>query len=66
MNVKREQSGEFRLELSRVELGTLGNCLNEVCNGLDVPQFETRVGVSVEVVRQMLKQIVQAYRSAGG
>jgi len=35
----------------------LNNALNEICNGVDIPQFETRVGYPRERVEALFEQI---------
>jgi hypothetical protein len=44
------------------ELETLNNALNEVCNGIDVPEFETRIGVKPEIAQALLKSISDALK----
>jgi hypothetical protein len=43
-----------QLELSPDDLCLLNNALNEVCNGVDVPEFHTRMGASLEEARNLL------------
>jgi hypothetical protein len=62
MHITRLPNGMFHMELSEIELGTIGNCLNEVCNGIDVTEFQTRIGVSREEVKALLQEIVSSYR----
>jgi hypothetical protein len=45
------------VEVSMQELLILNNALNEVCNGIDVPEFETRMGISLQEVDQLLGSI---------
>ena len=40
------------------ELVILNNALNEICNGVDIPQFETRVGYPRERVEALFEQII--------
>jgi hypothetical protein len=42
------------------ELTVLNNALNEVCNGLHIADFETRVGAPLRFAEQMLAQIGSA------
>ena len=62
MRVDRLADDKFRLDVSREELGTLGNCLNEVCNGIELSEFQTRVGVSREEVQVLLQMLNRAYK----
>ena len=55
----RSEQEEVVLEMSRGELILINNALNEVCNGLhmDEYEFQTRLGVSVEDARRLLRRI---------
>ena len=46
-----------RIDLTFDEVVLLSNALNEVCNGIDVPEFETRLGVAAEHAVSLLKQM---------
>ena len=39
------------------ELILICNALNEVCNGLDVEEFDTRMGTSLENVRRLFGEL---------
>ena len=45
--------------LSTSELVLLNNALNEVCNGIDIPdsEFATRLGVDRKAARQLLEKV---------
>lgn len=45
------------IELSREELLVLNAALNEVCNGIDVLEFETRIGASRAKVERVMAEI---------
>ncbi len=47
------------LELTEDELLIINGCLNEVCNGLDIEdwEFPTRIGLGREEARELLKKI---------
>ncbi|CAN5693204.1 hypothetical protein BH18ACI4_BH18ACI4_10200 [soil metagenome] len=45
------------VSLSSTELIIMNNALNEICNGVDIPEFETRVGYSRQQVEALLDQI---------
>lgn len=47
-------SEKSRVEMSRDELLILNAALNEICNGIAVPEFETRVGASKQEVSSLL------------
>ena len=50
---------DMQIALSREELILINNALNEVCNGVDIPdwEFQTRLGRSREEVRDLLAKI---------
>jgi len=48
------------------ELLIISNALNEVCNGIDIPEFSTRMGVSLEEVQSLLKSIGVLYDQVAG
>ena len=52
----------YQILISREELGTLGNCLNETLENVDAFEFQTRVGVERSEVQILLAQITKAYR----
>jgi len=45
------------IRLSSDELTLLNNALNEVCHGVKIPAFDTRLGYSKEEAKSLLKQI---------
>lgn len=54
-----KKTGKFLLSLNHYELVAINNSLNEICNGVDIEdaEFETRLGVSREELRSILKVI---------
>jgi hypothetical protein len=50
---------QLTLELSRAELTLLNNALNEVCNGVEIEEWEfsTRLGASRDEARELLQRI---------
>lgn len=47
----------YTLELDEAELELMNNALNEVCNGLDISEFKTRLGQSHEAALDLLKRL---------
>jgi len=45
------------LSLDNNELLILYSALNEVCNGISVPEFETRIGASKEIAFTLLNDL---------
>jgi hypothetical protein len=58
-------SATVDLRLNRDELGLLGNALNEVCNGVEIADFEfqTRLGVERSEAQALLRRVRDVYRS---
>lgn len=61
INVKKDK---IILELSKDELGVLINALNEVCNGIEVWEFDTRIGIDIEKARLFLESLIFIYQKA--
>ena len=45
------------LVVSYDEVEILNNAINEVCNGLDVPEFSTRMGADLTEVQRLLREL---------
>ncbi len=54
MKVIERLSNSMILELSEPEVEIIHAALNEVCNGIDVPEFHARIGAGVGEVRKLL------------
>jgi hypothetical protein len=57
MQVRESDSSHIILDLSRNELILLNNSLNEVCHGLDLPDFSTRLGAGWDELEALRRQI---------
>ncbi|HEU4884104.1 MAG TPA: hypothetical protein VFT45_17715 [Longimicrobium sp.] len=57
MNTTTLTPDEATITVSLTELHTLNNALNEVCNGLHIEEFATRMGVEREEAAALLEQI---------
>lgn len=57
MEVIDSTSERSRIGVSRDELLIVNAALNEVCNGIEVFEFETRIGADRERVAALLKEI---------
>jgi hypothetical protein len=55
MELKRVDDSGVWVLLNSDELLTICNALNEVCNGLDIPEFAIRMGVMREEALDLLK-----------
>lgn len=62
MKLREFDMDHVLLRLSLDELGTAGNALNEVCNGIRVDDFESKMGGSPSEVEQILDDIIPIYR----
>ncbi len=59
MRVVKAEKGKAVVELSDTEVITLNNALNEICNGIDIPEFHTRIGVGLAEAKALLAQLKQ-------
>ena len=57
MKVLRQDASGITILLSDEELLIVNNGLNEICNGIDVPEFATRIGVERTEAERLLEQI---------
>lgn len=57
MKLIQKQGSNYTIEVDQKELELLNNALNEVCNGIEVPEFQTRLGQSREATQALLKRI---------
>jgi hypothetical protein len=49
--------GSAVLTCSKDELSIIYSALNEICNGIDLFEFETRVGVSRDVASNLMLEV---------
>jgi hypothetical protein len=61
MELKEIQARGATVLLTPDEVLTISNALNEVCNGLDLPEFATRMGVEREDALSLLKDVSALY-----
>lgn len=47
------------MDLTMEEVRILSNALNEICNGIDIEEFEPRIGAERETVDALLAQFVR-------
>jgi hypothetical protein len=57
MKVEHIEAREAFVRLDVDELRIVKQALNEVCHGLDIPEFATRMGAELGKVEQLLRQI---------
>ena len=57
MDLNESSSSKIKVELSLEELLILNSALNEVCNGLDQFDFDTRMGASHDDVNALLSRV---------
>ena len=61
MQIRESDQAHVVLDLSRNEMILLNNALNEVCHGLDLPDFSTRLGAERGELEALLRQINGAF-----
>jgi hypothetical protein len=62
--IPRSGTGAVRsvkIELTPDEFLVINNALNEVCNGLEVPEFSTRIGVDRAEALKLLREVSASY-----
>ncbi len=57
MQLRESDDAHVVLELTHNELIVLNNALDEVCHGIDLPDFSTRLGVQRDEIEALLRQI---------
>ena len=57
MIVRKEKRDGIAIQFNPHELLILANALNEVCHGLPVADFSSRIGATFEEVTALLKEI---------
>ena len=57
MQVQKSNQSNIVLDLTHNELILLNNALNEVCHGLDIPEFSIRLGASWDELEALRRQI---------
>ena len=57
MQIRESDQAHVVLDLSRNEMILLNNALNEVCHGLDLPDFSTRLGAERGELESLLSQM---------
>jgi hypothetical protein len=48
------------VELNDGDLELINNALNEVCNGIEIPEFDSRLGTSKNQALELLREIGNA------
>ena len=64
MNLLGIKGEAFDVQFSLDELLMLSNALNEVCNGIDVPEFHARIGASPDEAQRLLERLGEIIESA--
>jgi len=62
MDAKRMDADKYEILLTSDEMMIITNCMNEVCNGIDVPEFSTRIGAEKDEVESMLDSLLAVSR----
>jgi hypothetical protein len=60
MRVCQSDESHVVLDLTHNELILVNNALNEVCHGLDLPDFSTRLGAGRDELEALRHQIYKA------
>ena len=54
MEVLRRDREAAEIRLTRGELAIINNALNEICHGIDLPEFATRIGAGRAEAERLL------------
>ncbi|WP_455865061.1 hypothetical protein [Pantoea agglomerans] len=57
MNLLSVTKGNAEINITEHELLILNSALNEICNGIDIAEFETRIGSEKDDVTALLSKI---------
>ena len=57
MEVLRQQRQAAEVRLTAGELLIINNALNEICHGIDLPAFDTRIGAKRPEVQRLLAAV---------
>ena len=63
MKFKSKNESLAELIITNKELLIINNALNEVCNGIDLYEFDTRMGADLDEVRQLLAEVDSIIKS---
>ncbi len=66
MDVISTENTGATVSLSAQDVLIISNALNEVCNGLDVPEFSTRMGVELDEALELLEKVGKLYDEVAG
>ncbi len=61
--LRKDTNDKMTIELKKDELGIICNALNEICNGIDVFEFETRIGAAFDEVKDLLEKATDIYKA---
>ena len=61
MELSKATEDGAQVKLTADELLIIGNALNEICNGLDISEFATRIGAERSEAMRLLKAIQSAH-----
>jgi hypothetical protein len=54
MEIEKKDKNSVTIKFNSRELLILNNALNEICNGIEIPEFETRIGASLNDANRLL------------
>ena len=55
--LKQSGQSEIKISLSRLEISLLNNLLNEVCNGINIHDFKSKIGITERQARSLLSLV---------
>jgi hypothetical protein len=62
MDIVAVTAETIELVVSDHEFVAISRCLNEVCNGFQIPDFQGKIGAQLGEVKALLRKMGDAYR----
>jgi hypothetical protein len=53
---------KYEIQLTSDEMMIITNCMNEVCNGLSVPEFHPKIGAERDEIESLLDSLLAISR----
>jgi hypothetical protein len=61
MEIQAYDEEKIEIALTGHEFAVIHQCLNEICNGFVVPDFQRRIGADIEVVAELMRRMAKTY-----
>ncbi len=61
MKTTEKKRNQISIEFSKDELRAVCNALNEVCNGIEVSEFDEKMGIKIQEANKLLSAFGLSY-----